>query len=300
MLSLLICVTFLHQMLSLIISDVIGDPIEFIASGPTVMQQSFNSQILTNALKKFESTLANNKFPAPVKAKLEDYFSPVMNNSCTKNNVSNFLIGNNVTALQAAANTAEKYGYESLILSNSVEGEVSEVGKHFAQLTQMTFELVKHGSTDRCLETMAVAFNSKHSFASKLQELRSKGSKKVCLLCGGEPTVSVSGTGRGGRNQELCLYFSKHCSGLGLSRDKVRFVSIGTDGQDGPTDAAGAIVDPYTWQHADKLGLNPSATLENNDSYTLLSKLNEGKHLIQTGLTGTNVMDLQILLLEIN
>ena len=121
--------------------------------------------------------------------------------------------------------------------------------------------------------------------------------ERRCLLSGGETTVIVRGNGKGGRNQELALAFAIEIAGT----PGITLLSAGTDGTDGPTDAAGAIVDGSTAQRARELGVHPESYLGNNDSYAFFSKLDaldHEKHLLVTGPTGTNVMDIQIILIE--
>ena len=113
----------------------------------------------------------------------------------------------------------------------------------------------------------------------------------MCFIYGGEPTVTVKGSGKGGRNTELALAFAIAADGM----EGVTFLSAGTDGTDGPTDAAGAIVDGGTVKRAREKGLNPEDYLERNDSYSFFKETGE---LLITGPTGTNVMDLEIVLIE--
>jgi len=129
----------------------------------------------------------------------------------------------------------------------------------------------------------------------------------VCIVCGGETTVEVTGTGKGGRNQEMALRFASLLNKLvkeEISTFKVyqnfqvEFLSAGTDGQDGPTDAAGAIVNKNIVAMADTQGLNIDDYLANNDSYSLFKALQGSDCLIETGLTGTNVMDIQLLTVQ--
>jgi glycerate-2-kinase len=121
--------------------------------------------------------------------------------------------------------------------------------------------------------------------------------ERRCLISGGETTVTVRGNGKGGRNQELALAFALEISGL----KGIALLSAGTDGTDGPTEAAGAVVDGETVQKARLYGIHPETYLENNDSYTFFLKVDaaaHSKHHVITGPTGTNVMDLQIMLIE--
>ena len=118
--------------------------------------------------------------------------------------------------------------------------------------------------------------------------------KPIALLAGGETTVTLKGNGRGGRNQEMALAFAIAAEQQGLTGNWA-FLSGGTDGRDGPTDAAGGIVDRNTIQRMVQAGVNPTELLENNDSYTALKTSDD---LVNTGATGTNVADLQILLIQ--
>ena len=123
----------------------------------------------------------------------------------------------------------------------------------------------------------------------------------LCLISGGETIVKVKGKGKGGRNQELALSAALFLHSLQkISNDsgQISFLSAGTDGIDGPTDVAGAIIDNYTIEHAEKQGLNATQHLENNDSYNFFLRFNDGVNFVKTGHTGTNVMDIQLLLIQ--
>ena len=150
-------------------------------------------------------------------------------------------------------------GFETTILSSEIQGEARDVAKWLAK---------------KAIE----------SRAGKI------AGKKICLISGGETTVTVKGNGLGGRNTELALAFAQEIAGL----DGITLLSAGTDGTDGPTDAAGAMVNGQTSRKANAKGLNPVAYLQDNDSYTFFKNTGE---LIITGSTGTNVMDIQIILL---
>jgi glycerate-2-kinase len=176
--------------------------------------------------------------------------------------VENIIVGSNLKAAQAAAMKAKEFDFETTILSTDLEGEARDAARWLA---------------------------NKAMDAQK--SLEGKEAKKICLISGGETTVTVKGTGKGGRNTELALAFAleiKNTKGITL-------LSAGTDGTDGPTDAAGAIVNGETIQKAISLSLDPVAYLKNNDSYNFFSRTGE---LLITGPTGTNVMDLQIILIE--
>ena len=209
---------------------------------------------------------------------------------------------------QSKSYAARLAGYDEVVVwSHAVQGEASLVGKLYVEVAH----LLLNGKGSRCdwsgcsldpfPESMIRDFTKLASFLPKLRN------KRVCILSGGETTVTITGDGKGGRNQELALAFSEHLHRLqqeetdqNTSRNQqlfVAFSSIGSDGQDGPTNAAGAAVDGMTWERALNQRLNPRMHLSNNDSYTLFSRLrDEYAGLIQTGLTGTNVMDFHILL----
>ena len=288
-------------MLSLIISDVIGDPVELIASGPTVLQQC-NVHSLQSVLGKYKRTIEKT-FPESVKSQLMNTNTQKSAETITYDErISHFVIGNNTVALEAAASTAKEHGYTPIIVSSSVEGDVVEVSQSFAILASATWEILHNRKPTAPINVPFVP--SLDHLVSQLSELSNQsvpiGQRKVCLLSGGEPTVLVRGEGVGGRNQELCLHFTKHFSEqlTAVEDGKVSFMSLGTDGQDGPTDAAGAMVDGNTWKYMVDGEMNPDWSLERNDSNTLLKCFNSGKHLIKTGLTGTNVMDIQALLFD--
>jgi len=175
--------------------------------------------------------------------------------------VENVIIGSNKKALAAAKNTAEERGLSADIISDAIQGEACETGKWLAQ--------------------MAVA------------RKRASGPerKSVCLISGGETTVTVRGKGEGGRNMELALAFAMEIDGI----DGITLLSAGTDGTDGPTDAAGAIVDGKTAERARAKGLDPELYMNNNDSCNFFRKAGG---LFVTGPTGTNVMDIQVVVVD--
>jgi hydroxypyruvate reductase len=169
------------------------------------------------------------------------------------------LVGSCLRALMAAAESAERLGYRSLILSSKVEGEAREVAKAFAAIGK---EVLSSGHPLK---------------------------PPVCILSGGETTVTLQGEGRGGRNQEFVLAGAIALDGT----DRVVVLAGGTDGTDGPTDAAGALADGYTIRRAKALGMDPHAFLKRSDSYHFFKPLDD---LLITGPTRTNVMDVYMLL----
>lgn len=243
--------------LSLIISDVVGDRLGDIASGPTAPDES-TFQEAVNVLKKYHIW---ENAPLPVQDILIQgqqgiiAENPKPNNAAFKK-VHNIIIGSNQTACKAAQEFFEAKGTETHLLTSSLEGEARQVAATLA--TQIR---------------KAIALK-----------------KPICLIAGGETTVTVNGKGIGGRNQELALATAIQLKGL----ERFVFASLSTDGVDGPTDAAGAIIDGDTLNHAALLGLNPKQFLLENDSYGFFSKLGD---LVFTGRTGTNVNDIAIMVI---
>jgi glycerate-2-kinase len=248
------------HMISLILSDVIGDRIDVIASGPT----SPDTTTYNDALQVLEKYRIRNKALPSVAEVLEKGRKGIIPETPKEGarifeRLENIIIGSNRIALMAAKEEAEKRGLGVEMISSELSGEAKDAGRWLAE---------------KALEIK----NSK-----PLQ-------RTLCLISGGETTVTVEGTGLGGRNMELALSFAleiKDVAGITL-------LSAGTDGTDGPTDSAGAIVDWKTAIRARDLGINPETYLDNNDSYNFFKKTDE---LFITGPTGTNVMDIQIMVI---
>ena len=245
----------------LILSDVIGDRLEGIASGPTVPDTS----TFSDCLKIIERYQLQGKIPPVVRAFLEQgarggieetpkAADPVFEK------VQNVLVGSNRLALQAAKQKADVLGYNSLLLSSSVEGETQTVAAVHAAIAK---EISATGGPVR---------------------------RPACVISGGETTVTIRGGGLGGRNQEFALAAALHIEGL----EGVVILSGGTDGTDGPTDAAGGVVDGGTLRRATANGLDAGDYLRRNDSYHFLQSTGD---LLITGPTYTNVMDLHVMLI---
>ncbi len=248
---------FPATLVSLILSDVIGDNPDVISSGPTAPDVStFHECIMI--LKKYQ---LYNEIPETVLKHLkkgeksEIPETPKLDDDCFKK-VQNLIVGNNRMAAQAAAEKAETLGYQTKILTTELQGKAREAATYLV---------------------------------SQFHEEMQKSNKPFCLIAAGETTVNIQGNGKGGRNQELALAAA---NALQKMKD-VCLLSAGTDGNDGPTDAAGAIVDHETVERAREMGIDPLLFLENNDSWHFFEKL--GDH-VKTGPTNTNVMDLQIML----
>lgn len=238
---------------SLLLSDVIGDPLDVIGSGPAAPDPTTFADAI-HVLEKFKIVGRTPKavldlLQRGARGEIPETPKP---GDPLFGNVYNIVAGSNALALKAAARQASALGYRPRILSSVVSGEAREVARaHAAILGQLA--------------------------------------PPACILAGGETTVTVKGKGKGGRNQEFAL-----AAAIELDRSPgVLALCAGTDGTDGPTDAAGAIATGKSVARAARLGLDPAKYLANNDSYTFFSKLGD---LVKTGPTGTNVMDIEVLL----
>ena len=233
-------------LLTLTLSDVIGNDLDVIGSGPSVPDRSTS----VNARAILE------KYGLPNQLHLEETPKP---GDKTFDKTHNIIVGSNALAVDAAAAEARRLGFHTLVLSTFVEGEAREVARVYAAIAK------EIRSSQRPVRTPA------------------------CIVSGGETTVTVRGTGLGGRNQEFALAAAIDIAG---SNDTV-ILSAGTDGTDGPTDAAGAITDGTTLARSQTCGLNAAAFLANNDSYHFFQITGD---LMKTGPTGTNVADVQVIL----
>lgn len=251
------------RLINLILSDVVGDPLDAIASGPTVPDTTTFADALA-ILRKYELT---EKVPATILAHLHkgaagEIPETPKPGSAIFDHTFNVLVGNNRMAVDAAVAQAQALGYQTHIISTTLSGETRDVA-------------AEHGAMAR------EALNTGKPVAPP-----------ACLISGGETTVTLTvGHGKGGRNQEFALAAALQIEDL----PGVCSLSAGTDGTDGPTDAAGAIVDGTTLQRARKAGLDAGQTLENHDAYPFFKSLDD---LVITGPTNTNVMDLNILLIQ--
>jgi len=250
------------RLISLVLSDVVGDSLEAIASGPTVPDSSTYGDCL-QIVRRYG---LRSQIPAAViaylergaKGEIEETPKP---SSAIFETVQNVLIGSNRMAVAAASRRAEELGYHTMILSDSLEGESRVVAQ---------------------------------SLSTRVKEIARTNhpvSRPACLISGGETTVTVRGDGLGGRNQELALAAAIEIDGL----ENVVVLSAGTDGTDGPTDAAGGIIDGSTLARGRANSIDATSYLRRNDSYHFLQTTND---LLITGPTLTNVMDLQVALIS--
>ncbi|QDV49102.1 glycerate kinase type-2 family protein [Gimesia fumaroli] len=251
-------------LITLIISDVVGDPLDIIASGPTVVDSSTPAEAL-KILQRFVSD--RQQVPDSVWSVLEadPARSPAQEVS-RQTKVINQIIGSNATALKAAKQQAEEAGYEIVTLGSENEGTASGIGIELAEL---------------CL---------------KIRDGAGPVSRPACVLSGGEPVVDLSSTpnpGKGGRNQEVVLAAMQRLWEEDLSG--ICVLSGGTDGEDGPTDAAGGILDAQVLERAHAMSIDPAPFLKDHNSYPCLAEVGG---LLKTGATQTNVMDLRVALVE--
>ena len=250
------------RVVALILSDIVGDPLDAIASGPTVPDPT----TFADALRILDTYRIRGEIPATVRARLEAGTRGEVPETPKPDDplfarVHNLIVGSNIQALEAARSEAHALGLTPMILSSSIEGETREIARMHAALAR---------------------------------EIRTSGNPvtpPACLISGGETTVTLRGSGKGGRNQEFVLAAALDIAGL----PETVILSAGTDGTDGPTDAAGAIADGETCARALNLGLDPRTALDGNDAYPFFEKLGD---LILTGPTNTNVMDVRLVLVR--
>jgi glycerate 2-kinase len=244
------------EIVSLILSDVVGNPLDVIASGPTVP----DTTTFADAYDVIEKYGLLEELPSPIVERLRRGKAGLIpetpkEGAAAFTRTYNLIIASNEVAAEAALSKAEELGFHTLLLSTFVEGEAREVAKVFA----------------------AVAREILHSGRPVPQP--------ACVVAGGETTVTIRGGGLGGRNQEMVLSAALEIAGL----EDVMIIPLATDGTDGPTDAAGAIADGSTLQRAQAASLSATQYLANNDSYHFFQKLGD---LLITGPTKTNVNDL--------
>jgi hydroxypyruvate reductase len=273
------------KIISLILSDVIGNPLEAIASGPTAPDPTTREDAV-NILEKYAGLTTHLPWRAvpgetcfdgahTVPASLREHRlrhgdsldSVLQRLRASKESetlkadnpafgrVQNIIIGDNQLAARAALEQAEREGFHAEILTNELQGEAREVGRELAR---------------------------------RLRRESPRRRRPFCLIAGGETTVTLKGNGRGGRNQELALAAVPELAGL----ENVLLIALATDGDDGPTDAGGAVVTGESAGRAASLGLEAADSLSRNDAYPFFEALGD---LLKPGPTGTNVNDLNFL-----
>lgn len=239
---------FPAKVFTIILSDVLGDRLDVIASGPTYKDAS-TCEDVRKVLEKYNLTF-------------EKHILDALNKETPKriSNVENIVVGSVRDLCEAAAKQAEQLGYTPYIISTTLDCEAREAGKFIASIVRSIRDKTNNTMRPPC-----------------------------AIIVGGETVVKVQGNGLGGRNQEIALSAATGIEGI----DNVVVFSVGSDGTDGPTDAAGGIVDGSTIERLNKLGIDYHEILNKNNSYYALNKINS---LIFTGPTGTNVNDITVAL----
>ncbi len=247
-----------------ILSDVVGDDPGTIASGLTF----YDSTTFFDIKKIMEKYGIGDKMPERVKKLLSLGLAGNIDETPEKGNIvfektHNIIIGSNALSLEAAAKKAKSLGFEPLILSSQITGEAKEIAKFFSAMAK---DILKYGWPVQ---------------------------KPCAVIAGGETTVTIKGSGKGGRNQEMALSFLSQIEQAPESFKGVYFLSGATDGNDGPTDAAGAFASCEIFDKAEKKGLSTGDYLGRNDSYNFFDDLG---FLLKTGPTNTNVCDIQVMI----
>lgn len=250
------------RVVGLILSDVLGSPLDAIGSGPTAPDRTTFGDAI-HVLKNYRLW---SEVPLSVRKHLETgrkrgRFETPKPGDPLFGRVRNIIIGDNHAAVEAVSGKARALGFNTFVLTTKLEGEAREVAQLFGTL------------------------------AREIRETGRPVRRPACLVAGGELTVSVTGRGKGGRCQELGLAAVKEIAGLSGST----LAAFGTDGSDGPTDAAGVVVDDHALFRAARMGLDPDRFLARNDSYHFFKKLGG---LIKTGATGTNVNDIYLMIVR--
>ena len=252
---------FPARVISLIMSDIVGDPIDFIASGPTSPDTTSFSDALS-IVQKYRIHVpqaVSERFQNGERGQIPETPKP---GDPVFDRVENYIIANNRLLVDAAAGKARELSFNTQIIATGIEGEAKDVGGVFGAISR---EIAESGNPVP---------------------------RPACVLAAGETTVTVKGHGTGGRNQEMALAWAMTMAGRPVSEPSC-FASVASDGSDGPTSAAGGLVDSFTCDRASELGLVPVKFLIENDSFNFLKATGD---LIITGPTHTNLMDLQILL----
>ena len=249
-------------LVNLILSDVIGDDLDTIASGPCVP----DSRTFADCLEIFERYRISDKIPAGVMNHIRRGVDGKVQETPKQGDkiferTSNIIIGGNFDALLKSKEKAEELGYHTLLLSSVIEGETRDVADFHTAI------------------------------AKEVQDRGYPVERPACILSGGETTVTIKGGGKGGRCQEFALASALQIQGM----ENTVVLCAGTDGTDGPTDAAGAICDGTTITRALEAGLDPKRFLDDNDAYHFFEALGD---LYKTGPTNTNVMDIRIITLS--
>lgn len=296
------------KIISLIISDIINDPLELIASGPTIPYQ----KPATSPLKILEKY---NLMGSTLSSSIVNVIQKNEDNQDVPSMIKNshvFLIANNRIAIEAAMNKAKTYNLVPVFLSREVQGNVIDISKAFFDLAS-AIKLYSSSSRDelflKSIEHVSEILHAQPNFhVDLINALNQTTINRICIISGGETTVNVKcDEGLGGRNQELALRFTKHCHDAKSLEcyDDLLFLSAGSDGIDGNNDAAGALggikILSNMNEEENKISDVMADYIYRNDSYNFYKNFikkyaGDGYH-IHTGITGTNIMDIHLLLM---
>lgn len=282
------------QTVTLILSDVVNDPLDIIASGPTVEDHD-GTEKAVNIIKKHN---LYEQLPQSIKQVLKNETSPIF----VEETVKNYLLGTNQLSILAAYEEAKLNNYTPIVLSRAVVGNVKDIAKIYVKLSKaftdylrgiIDVELLENRVEILEIPGLTIDFTN-------LLNIPKSGEIKFCLILGGETTVEVKGSGKGGRNQQLALEFSNYIHNM---KDEFKdmdvfLLSAGTDGIDGPTDAAGAIGYLHLVSDSEKANIDMQEYLENNNSYNFYKKFESGAFHVITGHTNTNVMDTHLIVIQ--
>lgn len=312
------------KVLTLIMSDVIDDPLDIICSGPTVPDPSspqeclqifqhlgIENQVPASILKFLKETIVESDTPEyELPSDSSDLNIKNKQKECWQN-VQNVIVGNNKIALTSAKEKSESLGYIPIVLTSRLSGEAKSVGKMFAKLAKyisLSFGCKQSDKVSDELVKLELELFNYNLLKESLKDIITitntayATGKAVCLIAGGETTVNVTGQGQGGRNQEMAVSCGMELWELFTKKKvfgyHVAFLSGGTDGQDGPTDVAGGLVTEDFISDCMDEDVDVQYYLDNNDTYNLFKRIKNGSGFVKTGLTGTNVMDIQILIVK--
>lgn len=319
------------KIITLIISDIVDDPFDLIASGPTVKNND-DPQMAVDILKKYE---LYEILPKSIKGVLEKKSDKIHNTSLInyqnivavskmsinkndsealgnegilKAQVLNFILASNRMSVHSAKEHFSMLNvnfnndfYIPIIISRSVTGNVKDVAREYYALSKLfgnySIGKLKYNDLIAKVHKLNIQGINLEDIPKKLE---TNEPRAICLILAGETTVEVKGSGIGGRNQQLALEFSallhKHKADAG--EQPILMLSAGTDGIDGPTDAAGAMADTNLVSESEKAGLDIKEYLKNNDSYTFYKQYKDGEYHIKTGHTNTNVMDIHLIVIQ--
>ena len=258
------------RVVSLILSDVVGDDLSSIASGITAPDETTYADVE----RIFRKYAIDGEIPRPVRELLQrglngDAPDTPNSDDTVFNNVANILLGSNAQALAGARRVALDRGYNTVVLSSQITGEAREIARFYAGIAR---DLRRAGLGETAL-----------------------AERPVCVIAGGETTVTLRGSGKGGRNQEMAIAFLGEFFTGNESLQDVLFLSGATDGNDGPTDAAGGFADAPALAAARDRGVDPMSVIAESDAYHGLERIDA---LVKTGPTNTNVCDIQVILVR--